>query len=115
LEGKGRGGELAEAARNVATGRDDGPLNNGVGDRGLLDRNRDRRQGGIVGGGQHPGGMLGNTEEEMARLRIKTHITAEGDAYCPNPNLRDLVINLQNPKTVQISFDLCKHVFEHFL
>lgn len=34
--------------------------------------------------------MLGNTEEEMARLRIKTHITAEGDAYCPNPNLRDL-------------------------
>jgi hypothetical protein len=26
----------------------------------------------------------------MARLRSKTHITAEGEAYCPNPNLRDL-------------------------
>lgn len=111
MEGRGPGGRAAEAARNVATGRDQpgvGPINNGVGntgvgpvnngttvgDRGLLDH-RDHRRGGVLGG--HHGDMLGNTEEEFARLRTKTHITAEGDAYCPNPNLRDLVTtrNLQ--------------------
>lgn len=59
------------------------PYNNnngtGVEDRGHFGRDHQRN-----------GGMLGHTEEEMARLRINTHITAEGDAYCPNPNLRDL-------------------------
>jgi hypothetical protein len=34
--------------------------------------------------------MLGHTEEEMARLRTKTMVTHEGEAYCPNPNIRDL-------------------------
>jgi hypothetical protein len=59
--------------------------NNGtaVEGRGLFGRDHQR-------GGLNNGGMLGHTEEEMARLRINTHITAEGDAYCPNPNLRDL-------------------------
>jgi hypothetical protein len=53
-----------------------------VGDRGLFDHhNRDHHR---------HGDFLGNTEEEMARLRLKTHITHEGDAYCPNPNIRDL-------------------------
>lgn len=107
MEGRGAGGQAAEAARNVATGRDDvqpgmaAPYNNGVrrtgavagpingtttvGDRGLLDHhNRDHHH-------HHHGAFLGNTEEEMARLRLKTHITHEGDAYCPNPNIRDLV------------------------
>lgn len=99
MEGRGPGGQVAEAARNVATGRDQpgGLHNNGVGaahdgigpvngrttvgERGLL---RDHHHGGH-------GEFLGNTEEEMARLRLKTHITHEGDAYCPNPNIRDLV------------------------
>ena len=106
LEGKGPAGKGAEGLRNVATGRDDnlggtgvGPYNNNLGrtgvdpymnngtgieDQGLFDRNREN-----LGGGMHEG-LLGRTEEEMARLRINTHITAEGDAYCPNPNLRDL-------------------------
>jgi len=116
LEGKGRAGQAVEGLRNIATGRDDGvpgragtgPLGNTVGDGGfgqsrtgpfdndrdLLDRDHDRyHRGGILGNqeGHHHGGVLGNTEEEMARLRTKTHITAEGDAYCPNPNVKDLV------------------------
>lgn len=114
LEGKGVVGQGVEGLENIATGRDDGlpdragtgPLGNTVGDRGLgytetgpfdhdrgfLDRDHDRHRGGILGNreGHHHGGMLGNTEEEMARLRTRTHITAEGDAYCPNPNVRDL-------------------------
>jgi hypothetical protein len=94
MEGRGPGGRAAEAARNVATGRDNNVVNNGtttVGDRGLLGHSdSDRhRPGGLLSGHRH-GDVLGNTEEEFARLRTKTHITAEGDAYCPNPNLRDL-------------------------
>ena len=145
LEGRGRAGEAAEAARNVATGRDEpgvggfnngvrnngvvndgvGPINEGVpvGDRGLLNRNRDgvgpfnegvpvgeglpagdrglvnrNREGvrSLGASGPRDGGVLGNVEEEFARLRTKTRITAEGDAYCPNPNLRDLV-NISKP------------------
>jgi len=72
-----------------------GPFDNGR-ERGLFDRDHDHHHGGILGNhegmtGHHNGGMLGHTEEEMARLRTKTHITSEGDAYCPNPNVRDLV------------------------
>jgi len=32
----------------------------------------------------------GHTEEEMAKLRTRTLVTHEGEAYCPNPNIRDL-------------------------
>lgn len=96
MEGKGLGGRAAAAAaaaadRNHQPGM--GPLNDGlhydgtplahdatsVGDRGLLDHHH-----------HHAGGVLGHTEEEMARLRTRTHITHEGEAYCPNPNIRDL-------------------------
>lgn len=96
MEGKGPGGRAAEAARNAATGRDqrvvlpDGVHHDGahlvghdgahVGDRGLLDHHHHDNVG-----------ILGHTEEEMARLRIRTHISHEGEAYCPNPNIRDLV------------------------
>ncbi|KAG0619254.1 hypothetical protein M758_4G126100 [Ceratodon purpureus] len=110
MEGKGPAGRAAEGLRNVATGRDNNlagrtgvdPYNNNfndgttVGDRGLFDRNHDHHNGGLLGHhnggmlGHNNGGMLGHTEEEMARLRLNTHVTAEGDAYCPNPNLRDL-------------------------
>lgn len=78
LQGRGPAGRAAEGLRNVATGRDNLGNNTTVGDRGLLNHNH------------QDGGMLGHTEEELARLRLNTHITAEGDAYCPNPNLRDL-------------------------
>ena len=75
LEGKGPIGEASEAAKNVVTGRDD----NGV----------------IVNNGAGP---LGNTEEEFARLRTRTLITHEGEAYCPNPNIRNLVTpKISNP------------------
>lgn len=91
MEGKGLGGRAAAADRNHQPGM--GPLNDGVhhhgtplahdatsvGDRGSLDHNH-----------HHAGGVLGHTEEEMARLRTRTHITHEGEAYCPNPNIRDL-------------------------
>lgn len=51
---------------------------------------------GIMGPGHHHnhhanGGLMERTEEEIARLRNRTQITHEGEAYCPNPNLRDLV------------------------
>jgi len=127
LEGKGVVGQAVEAARNVRTGRDEsGDLapghNNGVGlghnngttvgDRGLLDHHH--RHGTGVGGN-----YLGNTEEEMARLRLKTHITHEGDAYCPNPNIRDLVSARksiasleQTSKRTNIVFSICSVIFE---
>ena len=143
MEGKGVGGQAAEAAKNVVTGRD-GPLKRPPGmvgatdlDRpgmantemnrpGMLGSEMDRpgmlgsemnRPGmvgphaggvgtdlngdgiadrGIMGPGHHHnhhtnGGLMERTEEEIARLRNRTQITHEGEAYCPNPNLRDLV------------------------
>ncbi|KAG0619256.1 hypothetical protein M758_4G126300 [Ceratodon purpureus] len=57
-----------------------GPNGTQVGDRGLL---KDHHH-------HNHGGLLGHTEEEMARLRNRTSITHEGEAYCPNPNIRDL-------------------------
>lgn len=88
-EGKGPAGRAADAAKAAATGRGDHPgvasLDNGdnilVADRGLLDHHHH----------SHNGGMLGHTEEEMAKLRTRTLVTHEGEAYCPNPNIRDLV------------------------
>ena len=116
LEGRGPVGRASEAAKNVATGRDDirplnrppgagvGPVGTGVGsgvgtglgpdgvtDRGLM-------------GGRHHEGLMERTEEEVARLRNRTQITHEGEAYCPNPNLRDLVSTLNRN-----FFVLCMH------
>lgn len=101
LEGRGPVGRASEAAKNVATGRDDGLLNRppgagvgpvgtgvgsgvgtGFGPDGVTDRG--------VMGGRHHEGLMERTEEEVARLRNRTQITHEGEAYCPNPNLRDL-------------------------
>ena len=94
MEGKGPGGRAAEAAKNAVTDRDQravGPFNDGthdlagrdgthVGDRGLFNHHH-----------HDNGEMLGHTEEEMARLRNHSHVTYESEAYCPNPNIRDLV------------------------
>lgn len=130
MEGKGVGGQAAEAAKNVVTGRD-GPLKRPPGMVGASDLDRPgmantdmsrpgmlgsemNRPGmvgphaggvgtdlngdgiadrGIMGPGHHHtnGGLMERTEEEIARLRNRTQITHEGEAYCPNPNLRDLV------------------------
>lgn len=115
MEGKGVGGQAVEAAKNVVTGRD-GPLKRPPGMVGAeFDRpgmvntemNRPGMMGtdlngdgipdrGIMGPGHHHnhhthGGLMERTEEEVARLRNRTQITHEGEAYCPNPNLRDLV------------------------
>ena len=79
-EGKGKVGEAVEAARNVATGRDDGP--SAVVDRGTSNG---------VGAPIRNGDVLGHTEEEFARLRTRSEVTHEGEAYCPNPNIKHLV------------------------
>jgi hypothetical protein len=42
-------------------------------------------------GVEHRGGVLGRTEEELARLQNRTVITSESEPYAPNPNIRDLV------------------------
>lgn len=74
-EGRGFGGNAAK--NNAATFGTHGDQNGAfVGD-GVL--------------GHHNGGMLGHTEEEMAHLRNRTLVTHEGEAYCPNPAIRDLV------------------------
>lgn len=38
----------------------------------------------------HGAGMLGRTDEELARLQNRTVITGESEPYAPNPNIRDL-------------------------
>lgn len=102
LEGKGFAGRATNAAKATnaaATGQVDNhgaaPFNSGVhqhntdlgpdgthvGDRDHLDHHHHHDNG----------GMLGKTEEEMAKLRNRTLVTHEGEAYCPNPNIRDLV------------------------
>lgn len=98
IEGKGPGGRAADAAAAAATGRVDhnrgvGPFNDGVHHDGMHLGPDGTRVGdrGLVGHHHHNGGVLGHTEEEMARLRTRTHVTHEGEAYCPNPNIRDLV------------------------
>lgn len=95
MEGKGVVGRATEAAMNVATGRDGPhyPLNGasettgtGVGDDRLGNRS------GFIDTHHYNGeGLMGRTEEEMARLRNRTEITREGEPYAPNPNIRDLV------------------------
>lgn len=113
LEGRGPVGRTAEAAKNVATGRDGvGVGSSGVGTPGTA--SGDSIVGGPAVGSAAPGtlgtgvegrgipghhrrsssagsGLMERTEEELARLRNRTQITHEGEAYCPNPNLRDLV------------------------
>lgn len=90
MEGKGVVGRTAEAAINVATGRD--------GPHYPLDRTGETTGTGVDYDGlgnrseyYNGEGVMGRTEEEMARLRNRTEITREGEPYAPNPNIRDLV------------------------
>lgn len=95
MDGKGVVGRAAEAAMNVATGRD--------GPHYPLDRTGETTGTGVEYDGlgnrsdfidthhYNGEGIMGRTEEEMARLRNRTEITREGEPYAPNPNMRDLV------------------------
>ena len=95
MDGKGVVGRAAEAAMNVATGRDgphypldrtDETTGTGVDYDGLGNRSD------FIDTHHYNGeGIMGRTEEEMARLRNRTEITREGEPYAPNPNMRDLV------------------------
>lgn len=95
MEGKGSAGQAAEAVKNVVTGRDEPAVvdRSGVVEPGSAAATTSTA-GAVGAHHQHhvDNGVLGRTEEELARLRTRTHITHEGEAYCPNPNIRDLVI-----------------------
>jgi len=84
LEGRGPAGEAMEAAKNVATGRDDLP-------RSALEGISSSSSSNGAGPHHNGAGLLGRTEEELSHLRLRTQITHEGEAYCPNPNIKDLV------------------------
>lgn len=102
-EGKGVGGQAVEAAKNVVTGRDEP----GVPDAAVVDRSSGVVEPGVAASTSaishhhhHDNGVLGRTEEEFAKLRTRTHITHEGEAYCPNPNIRDLPREYETRVTV---------------
>ena len=93
MEGKGPVGGAVDAARAAAarggpaTGVDypaSGMANRGTDYNGM-------RDGVDNGMARHEGGILGRTEEELARLRNRTVVTGESEPYAPNPNIRDLV------------------------
>lgn len=93
-EGKGPGGRAAEAVKNAATVRDQRVVSDGV-HHDATHLNPDVEDRGLV---DHHAGMLGHAEEEMTCLRNRTHITHEGEPYCPNPNIPDLVSEACAPK-----------------
>ncbi|KAG0561945.1 hypothetical protein KC19_9G105100 [Ceratodon purpureus] len=92
LEGKGPAGQATEAVKNVVTGRDDGPS------AAVVDRGRSNN--GFGAHHHHDNGTLGHTEEEFARLRTRTQVTHEGEAYCPNPNIKHLPREFETRVTV---------------
>lgn len=85
MEGKGPVGGAVDAAKAAAgkgtTGYDHTGLDHpsGLENRGVVDRDH-----------AHHGGMLGHTEEELARLQTRSVITGESEPYAPNPNIKDL-------------------------
>ncbi|KAG0589955.1 hypothetical protein M758_1G058200 [Ceratodon purpureus] len=83
MEGKGPVGGAMDAAK-AAAGRG-GPANGVDYPSGMAHRGTD-----YDNGVAHHGGMLGRTEEELARLQNRTVVTGESEPYAPNPNIRDL-------------------------
>lgn len=81
MEGRGPVGSAVDAAKAAAgRGTNTGPYDNS----GLENR-------GALGGAQgYQGGMMGRTEEELARLQNRSVITSESEPYAPNPNIKDL-------------------------
>lgn len=92
-EGHGAAGQAVEAAKNAATGRDEPAVvdRSGVVEPGAAAASTSGTARSLGAHHHRDNGVLGRTEEEVARLRTRTQITKEGDAYCPNPNIRDLV------------------------
>lgn len=85
MEGKGPVGGAVDAAKAAAgrgtnTGYAEGvDLHSGLANRGVVD------------GQAHTGGLLGHTEEELARLQTRSVVTGESAPYAPNPNIEGLV------------------------
>jgi hypothetical protein len=95
MEGKGAVGGAVDAAK-AAAGRGTTGYAPGRGAAGYdqtgLDYSNGLENRGVVGRDQaQRGGLLGRTEEELARLQTRSEITGESEAYAPNPNTRDLV------------------------
>lgn len=85
MEGKGPVGGAVDAAK-AALGRGGAGATTGVDyPSGLAHRGTDFEVG------AHHGGMLGHTEEEIARLQTRTVITGESEPYAPNPDIKGLV------------------------
>lgn len=84
MEGKGPVGGAVDAAK-AALGRGGAGATTGVDyPSGLAHRGTDFEVG------AHHGGMLGHTEEEIARLQTRTVITGESEPYAPNPDIKGL-------------------------
>lgn len=92
LEGRGKAGQAREAVKNVVTGRDDPgrELHKRTSSTELGSSSRSNGSG-VLHHDNGSSGILGRTEEELSRLRLRTLITHEGEAFCPNPNIRDMV------------------------
>lgn len=92
LEGRGKAGQASEAVKNVVTGRDDPgrELHKRTSSTELGSSSRSNGSAGLLHH-DNGSGILGRTEEELSRLRLRTLITHEGEAFCPNPNIRDMV------------------------
>lgn len=85
MEGRGVGGQAAEAAEMAAAGRT-----------GRTGRRRHR----LPGQNRSRSSSLSSSDEEGLRRHhhglaegVRTVVSNEGEAYCPNPNIRDLVSN----------------------
>jgi len=80
MEGKGAVGSTADAVKAAAGRPTDTAVNhhNGLG-HGTTEYDH-----------SHYGTGLEHTEEELARLRNRTVVTGESEAYAPNPNIKDL-------------------------
>lgn len=94
MEGKGAGGQAVDAAEAAATGRT-----------GRTRHRRTRLPGHSRSVSRSSSSSsLSSSDEESMRRRghhhgvegVRTIVSNEGEAYCPNPNLRNLVSNIAN-------------------
>lgn len=83
MEGRGVGGQAVEAAELAAKGRTGRRRHRLPGQEGLRDGSLSSSDGEGIGRRHHHGLTEG----------VRTVVSNEGEAYCPNPNIRDLVSN----------------------
>lgn len=92
MEGKGVGGQAVDAAQAAATGRMGRPRHR-----------RTRLPGHSRSVSRSSSSSLSSSDEESMRRRghhhgaegVRTIVSNEGEAYCPNPNARHLVSNIR--------------------